>query len=199
MPTVTKRTQVTKKTPPQVNQKLAVLPRKVPQEIVTTEQVLVGVGQALTRLASQLGKVPDAELAEVLTTVKSYTGVLEAAEENLKRRALPLVQRDGTVVTEKGTRRLTTGGFVLEAQPNRTGYDPKKLESLLRMNGYEPEVAMDQKVTYVVNEGKLKDLTGNKEFYKTVDLDQVEACRYDTAFKLIVKRASEVREENGDE
>lgn len=173
---------------------LSVVQRKGPQEIVTTEKVLVGVGQALTRLAAQLQHVPDNELAEVLTTVKSYTGVLEAAEENLKRRALPLVLKEGKVVTEKGTRRLAGDTFTLEAQPNRTGYDPKKLEALLRMNGFEPTVAMDSKVSYTVNEGKLRDFLAGEGAAAGLHPDQVEATRYDASFKLLVKKTTEVRE-----
>lgn len=180
-----------------VKPKLAIVKRNGPQQIVTTTETLVGVGQALTRLASQLSNVQDNELAEVYTTIASYEGVLEAAKENIKRRALPLVLAGGAVVTEKGTRRLDSGAFVLEAQPTRTGYDPKKLESLLRMNGMEPTVAMDPKVSYVVNEGKLKDLMNDGKDLPTDD--QVEACRYEPSFKLLVKKANEVKEESGDE
>jgi hypothetical protein len=180
---------------PEVSKKLAVVPKKGPTEIQTTEQVLVGVGQALTRLANQLGKATEEELPELYATIASYEGVLEAAKDNIKRRALPIVLNKGETVTEKGTKRLQVGGFVVEAQPNRTGYDPKKLESLLRMNGHEPTVAMDQKVTYTVNEGKLTDFVRGA----ALTADQVEATRYDVTYKFLVKRANEVREESDNE
>lgn len=153
------------------------------------------VSQSMVLMATAVGKLAERELVEVLATVQSFKGVVTATEAVLKLRVGKLVAARGTVVTDKGTKRFVENGWSAETQPTRTGFDPKKVESLLRMRGVRPETAMDSVVTFKVNEGKLADAVKAGVLTE----DELEMLRYDIAFRVMVKKVGETGKTESDE
>lgn len=168
----------------------------LPAKPTTPLEATAIVQRALMQFGQAISGVSDDDLGAMLTKAKAFTGVLEAAEGNLKRRIEALVRANGEKVTDKGTMRLAVNGYVYEAKPTRTGYDAKKLEALLRMNGVSPDQAMDAVVTYKVNEGKLSDvvLAGNTPLTEEL----LEQAKYDINYSVSAKPAA-ASLESGDE
>lgn len=183
MTTVTKR--------PEKLKALTVVKPTLPPAPPTTQEVMVRVSQALMQLGGALAQVRPEQYGEVLTTIKSFEGVLEAAQVNLDNKIKALVQANGKVETEKGTKRLEVGGYTLGIVPTRTGYDPKRVEALLRAKGHQPDVGMDPVITYRVNETRLK---GGVALGQLTE-DELETCRYDLKFKVEVTKAKEEQDE----
>jgi len=181
---MTKRTA--KKPPAKRATALVSVKPTMPPAPLTTTETLTRVQYALMQLGATLSNVADADLGQTMATVRQFGDVLEAAEASMKARILPYIKANGMTVTEKGSMRATINGYMLEAQPTRTGYDSKKVEALLRARGIEPETAMDAVVTYKVNEGKLADTVRSG----AVSTDEAEATRYDLNYRVMVKKAA---------
>lgn len=168
--------------------KLAVVRSVESKELTTPQAVLSRMQQSLVQLANLVTNIELEALAPTLTEVKRFAGVIESAEAALKARVVLWVQSKGTTITEKGTKRIEAEGWKLDIQPNRTGFDPKKVEALLRNKGFDPIAGMDSKISYSVNDGKLKDLLAMDE---GITEDELEGTRYDLTFKVVAKQSTE--------
>lgn len=117
---------------------------------------------------------------EIYNECLDLIGVLEEIKEALRKRLIAAAVNLGQVTSEKGSRRTVSGSYTIEIRPWRTGFDPKKVEAMLRTRDLDPLEHMDAKVQFSVNEGKLAQLP----LVTTVSQEQVESCRFDTAWAL---------------
>lgn len=124
---------------------------------ISPKAVAPTVTMALAAFAQSIVKAGLDDLTFALDQLKQWTKAQKDLKEVIDTRLEPMILKAGEVVTDKGTVELTTGdGQVLRAQPTRTGYDPKKLEQVLRLNKVSPETCMDATVSYKINQSKLQ-------------------------------------------
>jgi len=134
-------------------------------------------------LADWFSRVGPDEFGQAVLLVRAMKKALEQAEDVLNERATDVVRASGKRETDKGTMSVVLGAHTLRAIPTRTGTDPKKLEAHLRTAGINPEVCMDATITYKVNDEKLKQALASGKLTQA----EVDACKYDTSFRLEVK------------
>jgi hypothetical protein len=136
----------------------------------------------LTKLAVVVSTLVPSQLSKAHNMFKTGIDALEAMHSMVKQNITKLVVEEGELITEKGSKAAVVDGIKFTIQPNRTGYDPKKIEALIRMRGCAPEVWMDTNITFSVNEGKLDALLklGDK-----VTKDELELCRYNLTYKVM--------------
>ncbi len=140
-----------------------------------------GLAKSLTTFASSLVKAGPDELAFGKAQVKNFTEGLKDLGHHIDQKLEPLILEKGAKVTDKGTYEWATPtGQTIRAQPNRTGYDPKKLEALLRAAKVEPSSIMDAKITYTVNDQKLADFMLKNNWTD----EDVKDALYETTYSI---------------
>lgn len=135
--------------------------------------------------------IPPDILVKTTIYLQTLAEAVEATQGIAKRRTLEYLRQSG-VVTETGTMhaRVEVGDrdVHIEARIHRHGYDPRKVEQLLRAWDIDPIVWMEPTVSYQVDDEKLLKLVATG----TLKSDDVEACRYDRTYALqkpkLVKR-----------
>jgi hypothetical protein len=142
-----------------------------------------GTINSMQGLADWLSRVTPEEFGQAVLLVRAMEKALEQAEDVLIERAIDVVRATGKRETDKGTMSVVLGAHTLRAIPTRTGTDPKKLEAHLRTKGVNPDVCMDATITYKVNDDKLKQAVASGKLTP----DEVDACKYDTNYRLEVK------------
>lgn len=135
---------------------------------------------------SRLAKMVTADLAPapaggLLKLVRGWTKVLEDAESALKQRLIALLKEGGQPTEGTTAYTLEQDGVRISMHRTRTGFDPKRVEAILRAKGRQPSDYMDATITYKVNEEKLMLAVG--QGYLTVE--ELEAtCRYPESWTL---------------
>lgn len=162
-------------------------------EIVTLERSNQILTAGLKALADHLSQdLTTFQLVNAYEVVKDMGDVVSDLSSNARDRMLKRIEQEGVVVTEKGTMRLEVDGKFIEARPMKTGFDPKKIEGLLRAKGAEVTSAMDAKVTYVINERKLQQTVAGG----LITPDELETCRFTPSYAVQrPKRMGEVSDE----
>jgi len=136
----------------------------------------------LKRLADYMSQpLSIAQKVGLYGLTKRLEDEVEAAAKQARQWALEQVTAKGQTVTEKGTKRLVINGMSIDAQPDRTGLDPKKVQGMLLAKNLAPEAGMNAVVSYTVNEEKLKLLVEKK----LVTPDEYLNCHYTPSFKLM--------------
>lgn len=126
----------------------------------------------LKDIATILDTAAPEKLAETLTTVKEVVKALDYSIESAQDRLITHVLAAGEPVPEtKGT--FEWNG--VKVRPTRTTLDPKKVEGLLRAKNLDVNLYMDKKLTYVVNETRVKEVLNEGE---------QESCRYELKYQL---------------
>lgn len=147
----------------------------------TIQSTLSGVLHALSDVLSQ-EVVPPTTLAQVLFIARETAAALEKGiEKAAKTRLITLLKESGSQTTEKGQRELVVDGWKLQMRPYRTGYDPKKLEALIRARGKDPANYMSTKLTYEVSEDGCNKLVDKK----LLTPDELETCRHDESWTVL--------------
>lgn len=107
---------------------------------------------------------------------KKLKKVIEYAKESLKK----IVEENGQKKEEGLSKTLTLGEYMVEIRPTNTKLDPIKVESLIRAKGISIDKAMDQEISYKINESKLADLVTRKKLTS----DELESCRHELKYNL---------------
>lgn len=135
--------------------------------------------KALARyLSSPLTKP---EMAAAFDQLKVWEEDFEALAKSARDSVLNLIKTEGERVTDTGTLRLETDGWRLEAQPQRTGYDSKKVEAFLRGRQMDPANYMDTEIIYKVNPGKLLVLIQTGKLSEA----EAETLKHDLSYRVI--------------
>jgi len=136
-------------------------------------------------LAKELStEVTAPRMAEIVRQLTTWEEDIAALAKAGKQRLLELVEDKGEVVTEKGTKVYEADGWHLEARPWRTGFDSKKVETMLRAKGLEPDTHMNIKVSYEVDEVKLKLLQLNGRVTEA----EMDLAKYDRKMVLLTPK-----------
>jgi hypothetical protein len=141
----------------------------------------------LKSLAKAVGSMTKDTSGEVLAAIGSMVKLAEEYEKMAKGFVKELLIKEGKVVTEAGTRRLSAGGYVLEIQPVSTGLDHAKVEAMLRSKSIDPISGMDVEMKFKVNEGKLADLLKRKKLTN----EELENCKKDESYKVMPAKKEE--------
>jgi hypothetical protein len=119
------------------------------------------VNAALVQLADAPVQLAPAERAELLSNISKWGRLLDATAKVHKDEVKKMVLEQGEVVTEAGTKRMESGGYVWEVRPQKSGYDAKKVEAGLRAQGLNPQEHMQMEVSYSVDQAKLDALVAD--------------------------------------
>lgn len=119
-----------------------------------------------------------AEQGHVLMLVRDTKKALEDTEKLIKAQMVALLKEKGEQVTDKGSRALEVDGLRLKMKPYRTGYDPKKLEALLRARSMNVESFMRPTISYAVDDAKIPALA------EQLGADTLESTKYDESWVL---------------
>lgn len=150
-------------------------------EIMRTGPVPVELEMSARELSNP-AITPEA-LVRVDLYLRQLGEAVQMTQEVAKRRTLDFLRNHG-VVTETGTMhaRVEMGeqSVHVEARIHRSGYDPKKVEQLLRAWDIDPNVWMAPTITYRVDETKLNQLIQSG----TLKEADVEGCRYEKTYAV---------------
>lgn len=133
-------------------------------------------------------------LAERLSTgalagpeVAKLYGQLKAVEDGVKNMAMmaadqlkKYVLEEGVAVSEAGSLRAQFGAYEVEARPRNTGYDPAKVQLLLRRKGLDVTSGCDPDIKYKPNVEKLIGLVATDRLTP----DELTSCKYDIEYNL---------------
>ena len=139
------------------------------------------VVSGITDLARAFGGdlVPE-RAVRAFSQLKQIEDAVDKVAKVARTQVLELVRKSGQVFTDAGSIRAQFGEFVVEARPTRTGYDPKRVEALLRAKELDLQRYMDAEVVYKLNTGKLADAVAKKK----ISADELETCRYEPSYAL---------------
>jgi hypothetical protein len=154
-----------------------------PQTVVTLEAIEKAGNAVLTMMADVLSlpDCPPEALVQVLAAARQLEkGVKQGIEPHAKAALVGMLKDRGQQVGEGNARALQLGGWEVKMRPYRTGFDPKKLEALLRAMGKNPESFMRTDLTYSIDEGGIKRLID----HKVLTPDELETCRYAESWTL---------------
>jgi len=149
--------------------------------LATAQKILTAAFAELALPFSGRIEAKPAVLAEAYDRLTEVQKVVEDTIKVAKDKMKELVKSTGTFVEgTKGSYEAVLGEYQYSIRPTRTGVDPKKLEALLRSKDKDPEVYMDPKVTYTVNEQKLGAALAKKVLTKA----ELETCMYEESYAL---------------
>lgn len=136
---------------------------------------------ALARVSEAFsGKIQPAKAAAAFAELKNMSDMLEKIEKTARSMILSLIEKEGQQVTDAGTLQVQFGDYMLEARPQRTGFDSKKVEALIRAKEMDPAQWMDTQITYTMNTTKLAQAMTEKKLTK----EEVETCRYEKSYAV---------------
>lgn len=141
---------------------------------------------ALASYGNQLTNLPDAEVPDAYSTAVKLLDLSDELKEKLRIRMLDFAQQN-TTPSPKGSYTAAMGEQMVRLIPTRTGYDPKKVEMLLRMLGLDPNTHMLPTLTYKVDKEKLEQLVANG----TLAQDALDETRYEPAYRVQVAHRQE--------
>jgi hypothetical protein len=158
-----------KTTTPETPSALAAVETKA---LSTTETYMKAALMAIATAVSNSALAPK-PAGQLLKMVRQYQKNFEAFEEALRARLINILKDapDHTVVED---------GVTLKMYNGRTGYDPKKVEALLRAKKKDPAHYMDPTITYKVNEPLLRRAIGNEVLTE----EELETCRYAPSWRV---------------
>lgn len=126
------------------------------------------------------GSLSNVELAATFDALKDAEKVVEDLQTNLKARLVEQVKQLGKQSTERGSLRLEADGWEIEARVSRTGYDPRKVEALLRAKNLDVPSYMTTKITFAVDEARLQAAALTNKLTQ----DELDTCRYESGYTL---------------
>jgi hypothetical protein len=142
------------------------------------------INDNLSKLSSFLAALTPETAGGLYSLITRINDVTSDLKGETRDRILTLVKEHGNQKTDKGTMQFMAGGWVMEIQPTRTGFDAKKLEAMLRAKGHDAELCMDAKVSYVANDGKVADAVRRK----LITEDEAASCKYDPSYRVMEPR-----------
>jgi uncharacterized protein (UPF0335 family) len=126
------------------------------------------------------GEIVPEKLAQGWVIIKQIEDAVENTVKVAKKQVETFVLKHGTRVTDAGTMRTEVGGIQLEVRPTRTGFDPKKVEALMRAKELDLNRYMDAEVVYKLNAGKLADAVSKGKLTAA----ELETCRYEPSYAV---------------
>lgn len=145
----------------------------------TAIAVSEGIAGTLTALADVVGSAVEMkDVFPAFVVVKDLEKVSKDLYDNLRKKIIAEAVNHGEAVPEtKGTLRVYNGDQFISISPQRTGYDPKKVEAAIRAKGRDPAQLMDAVVTYKVNDAKLEA----SDLFTT---DELDILKYDLDYRV---------------
>lgn len=122
--------------------------------------------------------LPNEDLVGVFDNLKAVESGLEGACKVARDRVMELVRDLG--YKDENSLRLEIGEYELVARPRRLGPDPKLLEALIASKGLDVSMYMTPKVTYTVDDARLKMLLREG----LVSQEEVNECTPPTEYNL---------------
>lgn len=137
------------------------------------------VRKQLSVIADEVSKeLTPPKMVEVYNTLADMMALGNNITELVKGQLKRLVAANGEIATEAGTRRLRVGNWNLEVRPHNSGYDPKKVEALLRAKRVSLDTYMDPEVKYKVSMPKLMIAVEAG----VLTNDELVTCRYNESW-----------------
>ena len=152
----------------------------VPKFDLSLHQARGVISEFLKDLSSLVAKASPAELTETFIHLKAWEEALEDIGSVARGMLLKILETGGTVTTDKGSMSMQIGEYRIQARPWRTGFDPKKVEALIRAKGKIPGDFLDQEIKYVVSLVRLENAVTMKELTR----DELETCKYPLSWAL---------------
>lgn len=159
------------------------MPDITPVQNTTLTLAKTQVQAALIDFAAALSGLTAADRPEALDIATQFKKVTEEVYDRLRDKLLADVGSGGAIITEKGTKELGLGDYVVRAIPTRTGTDPKKLEAKLRALGRDPAHYMDATITYKVSPMRLAGLVAEGVL-------KLEEVAYEPGFRIQLERVN---------
>ncbi|UOF79708.1 hypothetical protein [Caudoviricetes sp.] len=142
--------------------------------------------QALASVADQLSNLPADQVPAAVQLMAGGKALFEEAYTRFRDRAISQLKESGTPIGEKGSLTQQLGRWTMTAIRTRSGFDPKKVEALLRRKGLDPAAWMRTTLSYAVDEDKLNNLRHRPD----VTPADLEGCKYDESFRIEVKESN---------
>jgi hypothetical protein len=137
--------------------------------------------KGLAALAEVLShNLAPADLVSVFNQLKVFSKNLEDLEKIAKARMLAYVQEHGARISEAGSMKATVGDYSIEATVRNSGYDPAKVQMLLRSKDLDPVAGCDTFISYKPNNDKLAGLVASGR----LTADELEGTRYEKQYNL---------------
>ncbi len=153
------------------------------------------IKHGLQALAATLsGHIEPVQAVGIFSQLKQLEDVIEEMSKLTRARLLAYVQEEGVSISENGSLKAQFGEYEIEATVRNTGFDPAKVQALLRGKGMDVTAGCDQQITYKPNADKLHALVEMKRIAST----ELAACRFDKQFNL-KRPVRVVQEESSDE
>lgn len=146
----------------------------LPSQQISIKTILSGLAE---RMSTELAP---AEAVEVYGQIKAVQDAIDNMADMARAKLLQYVQEEGVQITETGSLKAQFGNYEVEARIARSGFDPAKVQVLLRHKGMDPESGMDATISYKPNNVKLFGLVDRGNLTRA----ELELCRYDKAYNL---------------
>lgn len=138
---------------------------------------VIAISEVLAESTSELPV-----LAQAAVQLYELADLVDELKGAAKQRITERLQSEGKKVTEKGTLRLSDdSGWTFEARPTNTGFDPKRVESLVRAKGLDPRQYMQTVLTFKIDTDGMSRL--QKDGHATED--ELETCRYPLSYTVM--------------
>ena len=145
------------------------------------EAAAVPLKKGLERLSNLLGPgLPDDLLAPVFDLTKKLGAINEKIATGLKARVKTLVEEQGQVFSEAGSKALALAGWRLEIRPSGGGYDEDRLSALLKGKGIKRSQYKDVEEVWTLNKDKLQQLIGAK----LVSQKELDGCLKPSSYSV---------------
>lgn len=137
----------------------------------------------LVSIADQLANLPAEQVPAAVQLMANGKALFEEAYSRFRDRAITQLKENGSPVGEKGSLTQQLGTWTMTAIRTRSGFDPKKVEALLRRKGLDPAAWMRTTLTYAVDDEKLANLKARPD----VTAADMEGCKYDESYRIEVR------------
>jgi hypothetical protein len=138
------------------------------------DKALIALSQVLSH------DLAPSSLASLYPSITKWYSALESMKNNTRDRLLKAVRETGTVKSEKGSMAARIGDFMVEARVQKTGFDDRKVEHLLRSKGASLDAGMDATLSYKASPSKLANMVGAE----LISEDELKTCELEIKYAL---------------
>jgi hypothetical protein len=174
------------------------LPALTPHAALTEAKAKVSrVFEVLSEVL-QRPELPSGELAHMRDTFQFWSNGMKEMDGLAKERQRERVLKEGSVVTSKGSMELVEDGWRFQLRPQKTGYDDRKVEAMLRAKGLPPEFAMHKpdvpyetdvaRLEALASRGEMKfdpEIPGKNPYPVTITQADLDACKYELTYAVL--------------
>ena len=172
-----------------VSAKQVAIAKAVPTPLAVLGTVDERITDSLVALAGVLSAdLTGPVLGRATLVIKKFEATAEALYENARKRMLKVIAEEGVTTTEAGTRAIDVDGIHAESRPRGGGYDDKKVETMFRAKGLNPEGWMLQTVSYSYDAGMMQQAIRAGK----VTPDELETCKKPMTYNLYINEKDKV-------